>query len=629
MLQILRNKAQSTVIQAIVVIIALVFIFWGVGTNLMNNRESAITVNGEEISFQDYQRTYDQTFQRFADQFGGTLPKNLAESLGVKQQVINQLVQSALLRQGAQKMGIVVSEDELQNSITSMVQFQENGHFSMERYKAIMTANHMTPHKFETGMRHDMLSEKALRDIGKFAALASEQEVAELYQQDNEKIAVTYTRISPEQFKASVTVDAAALAKWFESVKQEYRSEPQLKLQYLDFSFTEVGKKIPVDEAQIDSYYRDNIASFTVPEKRHALHIFFAAATTDSPKVHEEKKARAEEIAKLARVSDDFAALARQYSEGPDKDRGGDLGFVTKGQILAPVDNAIFSMKPGEISEVLTTDLGYHIVKVAEIEPGSVKPLATVHDEIRDLIREKEAQALAFQSANSAYEGIIAAGSLQTYAEKHPEQRLVSTDFFTRSAPPPALGMDSEFLDKAFALKSGELSSMLQTPQGYYILFAEAVKEPETPTLEAVKEKATENFIGAKAADKARQTAETLLKQLHEGKPFATVVASAHLTMNDSGLIGRKGEPASSFPAQLTGDIFKLSKAEPLPAEPAQVDNDYYVYAYKERQIPEVTEQTDLQPYHQAVVSMRRQELLSAFIDNLQKDAKITVHKNL
>lgn len=101
MLQILRNKSQSTFIQVIVVIIALVFIFWGVGTNMMNTREVALTVNDDEITFQQFQEAYDQAIANLSGQFGGTLPKGLEESLGIKQQVIEQLIQSSLLRQGA------------------------------------------------------------------------------------------------------------------------------------------------------------------------------------------------------------------------------------------------------------------------------------------------------------------------------------------------------------------------------------------------------------------------------------------------------------------------------------------------------------------------------------------------
>lgn len=629
MLQILRNKAQSTLIQAVVVIIALVFIFWGVGTNLMNNREAAIVVNGEEISFQDYQVAYDRTYQNVAAQFGGTLPKGLAESLNLKQQVINQLVQSALLRQGATRMGLIVSEEEILNTIADMVQFQENGGFSMEKYKTILSANRLTPHKFETNMRHDMLAEKTIRDISKFASLASEFEVEELYRQDKEKLAVTFSTIAPGQFRDKVKVSEADLAAWFETTKENYRSAPQMKLKYLDFSFAEVGGKIAIDESRIKEYYESNLESFTTPERRHARHILLQASAEDSPEKHKEKAARAEEIAKLAKASDDFAALASQYSEGPSKDNGGDLGFFSKGQMIPAFEQAVFAMQPGEVSGVVKSDFGYHVIKLEAIEPASTKSLSEAKDEIRKKLQEQEAQALSFQLANAAYEGIIGAGSLQAYIDKNPGQRVVQTDFFARSTPPAGQNMDEEFLNKAFALKAGELSSLLKTPSGYFIIFAEAVQEPKTPELASVKDQATSDYIEEKAAERAKQTAEDVLKKLRDGLSFAAVTGEAGLPMNDSGFLDRSGTGQTAIPAALVAQIFKLSQAEPLPAEPAKDGDTYYVFAYKERQVPEIGNREELEPYRQALLRMKQQELLSAFIGNLEQEAKITVHKSL
>lgn len=629
MLQILRNKSQSIVIQAVVVIIALVFIFWGVGSQLTNDRESAVTVNGEEISFQDYQQAYDRTHQQIATQFGGTLPKGLAESLGIKQQVVNQLIQQVLLRQGAEKMGIIVSEEEILSTITSMPQFQEDSGFSMDKYESLLAANRLTPNKFEMNMRHDMVTEKVVRDIGGFAALTSQHEVEELYRHDNEKVSVTFCRISPDHFKTGITVDEGELAKWFETVKENYRGEPLAKLKYFNFSFAEVGRKITIDEARIKAYYDENIAGFTIPEKRHARHILLRAGDKDSQELHKEKAQRAAELAQLAQTTDDFAALAREYSEDPNKEKGGDLGFFAKGQTVPAFDEAVFSMKPGEISKVVQTQYGYHIIKLEAIEPAAIRTLAEVHDEIRVTLQNKEAESLAFQLANSAYEGIIGVGSLQAYADKTPDQHIIETDFFPQSSPPKELAMDKEFLEQAFALKAGELSSLVKTPAGYYIIFAAEVKNPETPTLAKVKEKATTDFIAVKAAEKAKEKAAEILKRVRAGEAFATVAGDATLEIQDSGLLGRNSADQSAFPTSLTDQVFRLSKSAPYPESPAMVDQDYYVFAFQERKVPEIGANENLDRYRQVLLQAKQQELLSAFIRNLEKDAKITVHSSL
>jgi peptidyl-prolyl cis-trans isomerase D len=629
MLQILRNKAQSTFIQVIVVIIALVFIFWGVGANMMNSRQTAITVNDEEISFEDFQITYDRTYQNIAAQFGGTLPKGLAESLGLKEQVINQLVQAALLRQGAASMGIIVSQEEIQNTITSMVQFQESNGFSMDKYKSLLSANRLTPHKFETNMRFDMLAEKTVRDIGNFAALSSDYEVQQLYRQDNEKVSVNFTRISPDDFTSSITVTDDALASWFETVRDNYRSEPQISLKYIDFSFAEVGKKITIDDAQIQAYYNENTALFTTPEKRRARHILLKAGQEDSEELHKEKAKRAAEIAVLAAASDDFAALAKEYSEGPSSANGGELGFFAQGQMIPAFEQAVFAMNPGEISKVVKTSYGYHVIKLEEIQPTSTRSLNEAKAEIISALQAKEAESLAFQLANSAYESIIGAGSLDSYATATPDQKIIITGYFPRSTPPAGLSIDGEFLDKAFSLNAGELSSLVKTTSGFYIIFAEGVQEPESPMLETVKEKATTDYIAKLAVEQAQKTAGDILGKLQAGESFADVISATALELKDSGFLDRNSTEQASFPAALTEQVFRLSKTEPLPQTPATVGDDLYVFKFKERQLPDSANNDELEKYRQELLLSKQQELLSAYISNLEKVAEITVNKSL
>ena len=131
MLQLLRNKAQSVVIQALILIIALVFIFWGVGTNMTNSRDAAISINNEEISFQEFQKSYEQAIAGYRQQFGDAISDELLKGLGVKQQVINQLTQITLLRQGLNTMGIMVTPVEIQTAIEKMPQFQRESSFNL------------------------------------------------------------------------------------------------------------------------------------------------------------------------------------------------------------------------------------------------------------------------------------------------------------------------------------------------------------------------------------------------------------------------------------------------------------------------------------------------------------------
>ncbi len=631
MLQILRRKAQSPFIQAIVVIIALVFIFWGVGTNVGQNNQSAIVVNGEEISFQQFQQAYDRAYQQLGNQFGGNVPKGLAESFGLKQQVVNQIIQTALLRQGAAAMGLAVSGDEIRTLIQTMPQFQDQGAFSIERYKAILAANKMAPTKFEQSMRFDNLSEAAMRQIGSFGTVTTDYEIQDIYSQLNEKIAVKYARISPANYVDKVVVDDASLTAWFETVKDTYKTEPQLQLKYLTFTFADVGGKITVDAPKIEEYYKNNLNTFKLPEQRRARHILLKAGDNDSEEVHKTKAAKAAQVHKLAKEGGAFPALARQYSEDSSKDTGGDLGFIQAGQMVPAVDEAVFTMQPGAISDVIKTQFGYHIIQLVEIKPPSTQTLAEATAQITSTLRRKEAESLAFQVANDAYEGIISAGSLDKYTDAHPEVVVRQTEFFAKSSAPADLKSDPQFLEKTFELNRGELSSLIKGQSGFLIVFAEDKKEPEFPEFAAVRATLEKDYRKMKSQELAEGVAKDVLSDTKAGKTFASVAQEKGLAVKESGLLGQnKAGGKSDFPAALLQSAFLLSASSPLPEAPGRADDDFYVYTFLARETPKMPENSDdMKKYHDNLQRYKQQQLLAAWLRHLEVEAKISKHPKL
>ena len=522
--------------QAVVIIIALVFIFWGVGTRMMDSNQSAISINGEEISFQQFQKAYEQALAQLRDQFNGAIPQGLAEKIGIKQQVINRFIQDALLRQGAMKMGLIISPAVVQDIIQQMPAFQENGSFSLEKYKSVLARNSYTAHKFETSMQVDMLSQRSIVDIGNFASIVTEHEIEDLYDLENESVSVTFARLSPELFRDKVHVTDTELSAWFETVKDNYKTDPQLRLKYLSFNFKDIEKKISIDEASVKTYYDRHSANFTTPAQENN-----------------------------------------------------------------------------------------------ETKPATVKPLAEVHDEIVHQLQQEQSKAMAFQIANTAYEGIIGAGSLEAYIKGHPDTALVETPFFARNSPPADIKGDQTFLNTAFALKQGELSSLIETTNGYAILFADQIKEPVIPPLADIKDRVSKDFVSAKAAEIAKKTAEDILSQAKTGGDFSKLVADAGLSTQSSGLLS-KGNPdqKSLFPISLLEQIFQLSAKSPYPSEPGKSDTDYYIYKFAQRTTPKMDlKDSERDQYRNALLKLKQQQILNAWINNLKKQASITIHKGL
>lgn len=632
MLEFLRKRAQSLVIQAIVVIIALVFIFWGVGTNLMNKQEAAIVVNGEEIGFQQFQQAYDQAYSRLAQQFGGTVPKGLAESLNIKQQVINQLIQEALLRQGGQEMGLMVSAREIQKEVEDMVQFQDTNGFSIERYKTILASNRLSPEKYEKSLSYQILGTKTIDSIAAFSQSTSDFEIEELYNLEKETVSVSYVSVSPERYLAEISVDEEELKQWYLDNDEAYKTQKQVQLTYLPFTFSDIGARITIEDDEITSYYDSHLTDYQIPEKRHARHILFRATPEDSEEIHQNQQQKAAEVLEKARGGEDFATLAQQYSEGPTAETGGDLGFFSRGQMVKEFDDTVFTLQENEISDLVKTDFGYHIIKLEEIQPGGVTSVEQARENIIASLQLEKAKPMALQLANSAYEEIIGAGSLEAYLSKTPDAVVVKTDFFSRSAPPPGLSADPAFIDKAFMLKEKELSSLVETADGYVIISASAIKEPQTPELDEVRAEVEKDFRAGKAVEQAQSVADQIIIDLNEQTAsFEQIAETQGLTLQDSGpLLKNDPNHQSGFPQSLVQDIFRLSASSPVAKQPGLVDQNFYVYRFNERQPPQTAmSDEDRQRYRELLLQFKQQRILDAWISNRQAQADIKIHSSL
>ena len=617
MLQLLRNKAQSTIIQALVLIIALVFIFWGVGTNMTNSRDAAISINNEEISFQEFQKSYEQAIAGYRQQFGDAISDELLKGLGVKQQVINQLTQITLLRQGLNTMGVMVTPVEIQTAIEKMPQFQRESSFNLDAYQAILSANRLTPHKFEGSIGRDLLSEKGVIFINNFATTVRDAEISEIYHRDQETVTVKVVQISPDLFNDKIVVDPQDLAAWFETKKDNYKTEQKIKVQYLSFPYNAQQENITISDEQVLAQYEKDKAAYQIPEKRHAKHILFKTEENSSSEKQTAQLKKAEEILARARYGEDFSTLATTYSEDQSKATGGDLGTFARGRMIKEFDDAVFSMQPNTISDIIKTQFGYHIIKLENILPAVTQPLEEVRATIVTKLQTEQARPATFQMANEAYEGIIAAGSLQAYTKKNTEKTVIPTDFFSRTSPPTDLSHDAKFMDTVFSLKKGELSSLIEDPSGYFILFAEDIQEPAPPKLEAVKEQATKDFKLAKTKEMAKETATALLAKAKGGADLETSAREEKLPTITSGPV-RKNSPTPdpALPASLVDQALRLGAKSPFPQEALAVGDDLYILQFVERNLPEISklDETAKQNYTATLLKQKQDRLLGSWL---------------
>lgn len=631
MLDLLRRKAQSPYLQATIVIIILVFIFWGVGANTGNVQNSVATVNDEGIAFQDYQKEYDQTISTLRDQFGGAIPSGLLDSLNIKQQVLNKLVQGALLRQGALETGLYVSDQELSNTIQQMEAFKSNGFFDAKWYEEVLASSRMSVSKFEKGLRYDLLSAKVLDHLSRFA-VPSKSALHDQFKNTYQTTKYDYVEFTADSFKDKVELSDEKLTSYFEENKINYQSEPKTKLNYLLFSFAAADTiPTPADTA-IAQMYQSTLNQYAVPEKRSARHILFRLG--DAADKNAEQKAQAENVLARIRAGEDFAEMAKEFSADGSASRGGDLGFFQRDQMVKPFADATFTMEEGAVSDIVETQFGYHIIKLEKIQPARIKPLEEVRDQIIAKLQQESKKIGPFDQANSAYEKIILSGSLAKYINNSQEQGITlpitTTEFFTQLDPPEELITLPEIVNAGFTLKQGELSSIIETSQGYAIVYVAETLPPEQQELASVKEKVEKDYIASESKNLAKNAAESLLTLVKTSGDLAAEAQKISAELKTTPYISKNDFSAAALPDQIIQNLFNLSSATKYPEEIATSDNTFYVIAFNDRQDPDETLFEEKKSELSAKFTQERNnDLLAAWLEHLRQNSKITTNEQL
>ena len=396
MLEAIRERAQGWIARIILGFIVLTFAIWGVDWYFKGGgKEPAVaTLDGDTISQRDFLDAVKQ--QRSVMGVKGDLPAAMEKAL--RKQVADQLVDIRLLARQAQNDGFAVSDSQMGALLAGIELFQENGKFSQERLNAFLRSRNWTEQKLTQMMQQDILLRQVQFAYGEGAVVptASINRLAQLLAQQREVNEIVY---DAKSFLNLVKIDDASVEQDYNTHKQDYAMPAQVRVQYVVLSQDAVKGQIQVSEAMARQYYDSNKARYQQPESRRASHILIQAGTEPSAKAA--AKAKAEKVlqevkAKPAR----FAELAKQYSDDPGSAaKGGDLGSFTRDMMVKPFSDAAFQMKVGEISGLVETQFGYHIIRLDGISPGTQAGFDTVKAEI---MRELQGQEAARKFAEAA-----------------------------------------------------------------------------------------------------------------------------------------------------------------------------------------------------------------------------------
>lgn len=527
--------------------------------------DTVAVVEGKAITVREFQRRYTAQMQAYRQAYGAQLSEDLLRQLGIEQQILQQLVDEEAMVAEARRQNITASDVEVRERILAIPAFQENGHFIGEqRYRQMLQMNNppLTHSEFEDQVRRAVLVQK-LRDAVTGWMSVSEQDVADEFRRRNEKVKLEVVPITPEAFRNQVHVSDEDLASYFEQKKESYRVGEKRRIKYAVLDIDTVRAQVEVSPTEIEAFYQQNLSQYQTPEEVRASHILLKTEGKDEAQV----RARAEEVLKRARSGEDFAALAKEFSEDESNNtNGGDLSYFGRGAMVPEFEQAAFAMKPGEISDLVQTSFGFHIIKLVERRDATTRPLDDVRAEIEDQLKSQKAQAQAESQAKALEGQIKTAADLERLA-KDRGLEVVETSFLLRDDPIDGLGPSPEVSAQAFQLADNAVTPTLRVSRGWVFATVTGKQDPYVPQLAEVRDRVRDDLVRERASELAKSKASEIAATLQSAPDFAAAVKRLGLEVKPTELITR-GSPLPDIGASPEVDKVAFSLPQGAVSDP-------------------------------------------------------------
>ncbi len=402
MLETIRERAQGWIAKVILALLIVPFALWGIDSYFSGSgrQKPAATVNGDDIT----QRDFLKAVRDQKEALGGKV-----EEKALRENVMEQLVNTRLLANAATKAGFSIQEPQVQAMLAGLEAFQENGQFSPAKLESWLRSRGMSQGELVQLVRQDQLLRQVQIGLGE-GALAPRPSVVQLANLVGQQRDVNEIVFGLKNFESQVKVDDAAVQKEYDANKDKYVTPRQVKVQYAVLSLTQLEKGINVSDEEARKYYEANQDRYQEPERRRASHILIQVAADANAAAKEAAKAKAEKVlAEVRAAPGKFADLAKKYSQDPGSgEKGGDLGAFTQDMMVKPFADAVWGMKPGDISGLVESPFGYHIIRLDGTIPGTKMGFEVVKGEIIQTLREQEAQRRFAEAAerfsNMVYE---------------------------------------------------------------------------------------------------------------------------------------------------------------------------------------------------------------------------------
>jgi len=631
MLDFVRNNRRLMLLLLLVLVFPS-FVFFGIESysRFMDSSHDAAKVDGRTITVQEVDNVVRDQSERMRQMLGNNYDPRMFEGASARQAVLDQLIQQHVISDATQKKHLTVSDAQVLAAIQGIPAIAQlrtaDGKFDEKAYVQLLAAQGMTPDQLDARMRFELATQQLGGAVGTTAFVPKSllDRLIAIRDQQRDVQAIV---IKPADFTAKVTPDAAALKAYYESHLASYTMPEQAKVEYVVLSGEALAASQAVTPEELKSYYDSNIQRFRTEEQRRASHILIAAPKDGKDADRKAAKEKAEKLLEdLRKHPETFAEVAKKNSQDPGSaEKGGDLGFMGRGALVKPFEDAMYALKEGQISDVVETDYGYHIIKLTGIEPAKTQPLDAVRPELEaELKKQLAAKKYAEQAdafGNMVYEQ---SDSLKPAADKF-KLTIQTADNVTR-APNPALGKDNplnnEKVLKALfsddAIKSKRNTEAIQVGPTTLVSARVVDYRPATARkFEDVEAQVRQAYIAQQAAELAHKDGEARLDALKKSGsadgfgPMTTVSRAKAGGLTPKAVDAIMRADATKLPSLVGVDlgadgyaIYRIAKVSTPPqANAGQREADA-------QQLSQLAGQTELAAYYDALKAAAKVKIM-------------------
>lgn len=595
---------------------------------------AAATVGDAKVTFREVENSYRNLESRYRQMFGEQWTSEMAEQFGLYRQAVEQVINQKVLLLEARRLGLKVGDDELREAILDIPAFQENGRFiGAERYLALLQRNgYGSTEDFEADLREDLMLNKMLQVVGQTVYL-SEAELEDAYRQQVEKASIRYLLMPSSRFGAESQASDDELAAYLSVHAEEYRLPEQREVAYLLVDRNLLRNRIEIDDAELRAFYDDSGEQFVQEEQVQARHILLRSKEGTSP---DELQAQLEAVRARIEAGEDFAALAREVSEDPGSgQRGGDLGFFGRGQMVPEFEQAAFGAQPGDLVGPIESQFGFHLIEVTARRAAGKQPFEELREQIRfqlaqervgDLARERVIELAAELGGD---DGGANAEAMRAAAEADEAVFFYEPPPFGSADAVAGLGRAPAFTEAAFDLEPGDLSSPVEVPRGWAVILAEQVLPSRDAELADVEPQVRRAVESEKRKQAAMAALEEARGRLDDGAGLDELAGELGLSVEESDPFGATGSVSGlGYAPQVARAAMEMDEGD--VGGPFETQQGAVLFEVASRQ------RFDLQQYEaakeetrQQVLGRRAQLMQSALVQQRRDELGVTYSRQV